>query len=149
MIKKILNKLFSGKTSLDNLEVLALRAENEMLKEKIGDPRFVAEKVLDRGIKWFNAQEMPTTERRRYYSEAQQILTSTAFNNVVNFLIATQCQEQVKQYNPNLNTNPIRDVQMMINGLELLREELDSINDPDKEPTIKLPGEEYDPYALT
>jgi hypothetical protein len=142
MLKKI-SQLFSKLFSSPEEEVLVYE------EPELADPRAVVEKVLGRGIKWFNAQEMTKEARRKYYNEAQQILNSDVFNNVVNFIIATQCQEQVKQYNPNLNINPIRDVQMMINALELLREELESINDPDKEPKLKLDLKDFDPYSLT
>lgn len=115
---------------------------------EIADPRYVVEKVLGRGIQWFDAQETTKEYRRKYYNEAQQILNSSVFNNVINFLIATQCQEQVKQYNPQMNYNPIRDVQMMINAWELLREELESISNPDTEPKVKG-VETFDPYSLS
>ena len=143
MIKFIKDKL--------NWRDRALYAEkrNTELKNQTGDPRVVVEKVLNRGIKWFNAQEMSNDSRRKYYNEARQILESNVFNNVINFLIATQCQEQVRQYNPLSNTNPIRDVQMMINAWELLREELESIPDPDKEPKLKSNVEEFNPFSLT
>jgi hypothetical protein len=143
MIKFIKEKL--------NWRDRAIYAEkrNAELKNKTGDPRVVVEKVLNRGIKWFNAQEMSDSARRKYYNEARQILESDVFNNVINFLIATQCQEQVRQYNPLSNTNPIRDVQMMINAWELLREELESIPDPDKEPKTKSNVEEFNPFSLT
>lgn len=147
MFGKIINKLFANTLSSQRRKILALEKENNNLRSLVGDPRFVVTKVLDKGIEWFSDKDMSKESRRRYYAEAQQILGSSVFNNLINYLIATQCQEQVKQYNPELHLNPIRDTQMMINAWELLREELDAITDPDKDPKINV--KEFDPYALT
>lgn len=150
MLKKfsdLIEELFCKKIALLKADLLAQKEKIKELENKVGDPRFVVEKVLNTGIKWFAHQDMSTESRRKYYHEAKGILESSAFNNTINYLIATQCQEQIKQYNPELDIDPIRDIQMAINAWELLKEELESIPDPDSEPKSKI--NDFDPYALT
>lgn len=143
-MKKIIEKIKSWRLMKNQM----LKRRIVQLEKQLGDPRFVVEKVLDRGIVWYNAQDSTKEHRRKYYAEAQQILNSDVFNNLINFLIATQCQEQVRQYNPQIKYNPIRDVQMMINAFELLREELESITDPEKEPSLKNDSDILNPFSL-
>lgn len=147
-LQKFIERLFCKRISELEDHILVYKEMIKRAREDSSNPRKVVEKVLGRGIKWFVHQDMSKESRRNYYNEAQQILNSTAFNNIINYLIATQCQEQIKQYNPELHLNPIRDTQMMINAWELLREELESITDPEKDPPVKL-QEDFDPYALT
>ena len=136
---KIIEKIkifFHLKKENDRLreELQSARQRVLELKFQVGDPRLVVEKIFGRGIKWFNAMEMSTQERQQYFDEAQTILNSRVFNNIFNLVAARITQENVRQYNPLSNINPSRDTQMQLNGMELLKEELEDISDPSKEP---------------
>ena len=138
-------KQLQADLALSQKHTIEFRERYQEERERQSDPRKVMEKIFNKGIKWFDAGELTRADQKKYFDEAQMILNSTTFNNVVNFLIATQVQEQIKQYNPDSNINPIRDLQMVLNGFELLREELGSIPDPNG----SKPNKDFDKFAVT
>lgn len=117
------------------------------LQKKIGDPRYVVEKVFGRKISYYNPADMSPESRRKYYTQAQSILNSQAFINTKNMIIATQCQEQARQFNPLSPMNVARDVQMTINALELLEEELSDIPNPDGTNDTTSASKDFNPHA--
>jgi hypothetical protein len=117
------------------------RKQKELIKEmssKLSDPRKVVGALYANGIKWFDASEMTKDGRRKYYKDCQMILNSMAFNNIRNYLIATITQSCIKEHNPIDGLNRVRDAQMTINGMELLKDEFESFPDPDATPDEPL-----------
>lgn len=114
-------------------------------KERRADPRMVVEKIFNKEVKWFDYKELTASGQRQYFQEAQTILKSEVFNNIFNQIIATQCVENIRQWNPVTRLDVVYGTQMLINGLDLLKEELQSIPDPDKI-TKAVDVEPLDPY---
>lgn len=114
-------------------------------KQRQADPKQVIEKIFNNSVKWFDYKELTTDGQRKYFQDAQMILKSEVFNNIFNQIIATQCMENIRQYNPITKLDVVYGTQMLINGLDLLKEELGSIPDPDK--IVKeVDVEPLDPY---
>lgn len=111
-------------------ENLLLKTELEVAKKKIGDPVEVVNKCFEKGLKWYDWNELPKERKRHYYSEAQLFLNSDVVNNIKNYLIATGAQTAfLEQHQDN---QKIRDFQMTINGIELLMQEMARVENPDK-----------------
>lgn len=125
----------------------SFKQERLDLQKKIGDPRYVVEKVFGRKISYYNPADMSADSKRKYYNQAQSILSSQAFINTKNMIIATQCQEQAKQYNSIYPFNIARDVQMTINALELLEDELADIPNPDATNNKTPDPKDFNPHA--
>ena len=109
---------------------ILLKAEIDVLKKKLGDPKIVIEKIFDKGIKWYDWNDLSIERRREYFRTAQMFLDSEIIHNIKNYLIATGTQTAFLEHEQN--SNKIRDFQMSINGIELLMKELASIENPDK-----------------
>jgi len=127
MIKKIKTFLFS-KTLNDCLEQenSVLRGKISELEELIGEPEAVVAKVLGRGIKWFDCTQLETEEQRlRYHRQAQDLLKNEVFINESNALVA-DCTNFCAKKSPNhIQTLGAR---MTINGIELLRQNIEGID---------------------
>lgn len=147
VLQEELNKLCVQQK--DTLNTLCVQHQNQTdeLRAMIGDPRYVIDKVFGRKVTYYDPNDMSDDSKRKYYIQAQSILNSQAFINTKNTIIARQCQEQARQFNPQQPTNVARDVQMSINALELLEEELASIPNPDNSPEKIPPSKDFNPHA--
>lgn len=105
-------------------------AHAEEVSRSVPTARDVVEQIFDRGIEWYDWNEGPIELRRQAYQDAQYFLNSEHIQNVINYLIATGSKTAVLQNDPG--SRAIRDFQMTINGIELLREELQGIQNPDR-----------------
>jgi hypothetical protein len=117
------------------LEKLYYEQKEAFLREKKRnntDPTRIVEKCFKRGIEWYDYNECGKEKQKQYYDEAQMILNSGVFNNEINFLIATGAESALLE---SMEPSQLRDFQMTINGLELLRNRLESISDPTEQKT--------------
>lgn len=96
------------------------------------DPKKIVESCFERGVEWYDYEEQAIELQKQYYDEAQIILNSRVFNNERNFLVATGAETALLEA---LSPQQLRDFQMTINGLELLKNRLEEIRDPNKEET--------------
>jgi len=89
----------------------------------------VVEKVMNRGIKWFDYNSLSTTEKKQYYADAQNILRNKTLANEINHLIADAVEFLARDAQ---NFDQVKDMRMEITALELLRERLSNLEDPEK-----------------
>lgn len=112
-----------------------VQKQKELIEEQKryqSDPKKIVENCFARGIEWYDYEDQAKELQKRYYDEAQSILTSQVFNNEKNFLVATGAESALLEA---LTPQQLRDFQMTINGLELLKNRLEEIKDPTKEQT--------------
>lgn len=100
--------------------------EMDELLQQYGDPKFVVEQVLRRGINWYDASQIESEEGRKiYHRSAKDILRNEAFQNEVNSIIA-DCVEYCAKESPSQEKT--LGARMTINALELLKQRIDDIN---------------------
>ena len=129
MWKKILDKITKQKQ---------YRAEIKRLKEKVnelietsGDPKFVVEKIMDKGLEWYDYQELKPEDKKAYCVEAQTVLKNRILNNEINYLVSDLIKEIAMR---SKSFEHVRDLRMTISGAKLILERLADIV-PDKEST--------------
>lgn len=118
------NKL---KTELENAqwEIYSLKEKLSEAKEKYSDPKYVVEKVLGRGLNWYDINQIESEEHRRNYAkQAESILKNEAFKNEINSIIADLINFCAKE---SPNHDKTLGARMSINAFELLRERLENI----------------------
>lgn len=99
----------------------------------------VIAQVMNRGIKWFDYNSLSFTEKRQYYADIQSVLRNKSLTNEINHIIADTVEFIAKSASSFVEVEKMR---MQINALELLRERLESIENPEK---IK---EDFDPNSV-
>lgn len=109
------------------LEVLTARQKIKELEKKAADPRRVIEKVLERGVDWFDHDKLPPNEKINYYRDIQRVLTNTAFENEVKHYLGDLIQEIAMSANENNRDKMLR---YSINGVKALIERMEEIQDP-------------------
>ena len=92
----------------------------------------VIQNILDRGIEWYNYEELQDSDRQTYYSNAQNIIKNPVFENEINHYVADLVKEIAKNA-PDFKT--VRDLRMSINGVEAFKERLESISFDKKQVT--------------
>lgn len=112
-----------------------LKIEKEILNktDTKKNPQNVIEDILGKNLEWFDYLELAPSERSKYILEAQQILSTTVFENEINYLFTSWmkwCLEQSK------NFEDIRDIRMNYVGIDLFRKRLKSIIEPVNEAKI-------------
>jgi len=112
--------------------VLYLLRENNKLKHKIKElselsATHTIEKLLDRKISWYNYRELDNNKRKEYYFNAQAILDNEVFKNEMQHIISDTIKHIAKRSKNHEETQGNR---MSINGLEVFRERLKSIENP-------------------
>lgn len=128
------NLLKEIKQSINGLMEFLQNKNNQ--NTQTADPRMVVEQIFKKGVKWFDYTDMSIERQRKYYHECQAALNSEAVNNIKNYLVATLSKGALEQFHPTENPFSLRDVQMTLNGFELLLEEMEKIPNPDQN---KLP----------
>ena len=102
-----------------------LHKEVELLKPS--SPEKVIENILQRGISWYDYRELAEAKRVTYYSDAVNVLENNTLKNEINHLLSDLVQHIAKK---STDFQEVRDLRMTINGVELLRERLSSIENP-------------------
>lgn len=112
-------------------------------------PQEVVNTVLDRPIVWTDLESMPLEVRRRWGADARAILTNPVFISLVGrsgliFDTATSGEmaknlvEHIARYAKSFEE--VRDLRMTINGIELIRKELERALFEEKKPTEEEPN---------
>ena len=112
----------------NNIELLE---KYVFFKEK-STPERVVEKVLKRGISWYDFAELDDNDRRNYANEATRLLQSEVLENEKNAVLKDLVEFIAKKSPDHKTTENLR---MTINGIELLIERLGVISNNDREVT--------------
>ena len=97
----------------------------EVLREST--PENVLRVIMNRGINWYDYSELSVEKQKAYYDGAQSLLRSKVLSNEINHYIADMVEFAAKD---SKDFAGVRDARMTINGLETLKERLESIIDP-------------------
>jgi hypothetical protein len=138
MLKEILEQFKYRKKFLAVEEELALRAgkikELESVLKTITNkatPELVVEKIIRRGIDWYDYEDISDiNHKRQYFHNAQSVLKNETFINEIKHLLADQVEFIARESRSHEETMNIR---MTINAIDLIKERLESIYDPDKD----------------
>jgi hypothetical protein len=129
-------RIFELEADVDKLltekEYLVLRIDE---LEKKSTAEVVLEKVMKRGIEWFDYEELSDNDKKLYYNEIQQVIKNKSFINELNHLIADQVEYIARE---SKNHEDTMNVRMTINAVDLIKERLEGIYDP----SIKKPSED-------
>lgn len=118
------------------LEIYSLKAKLLVAERKIGNPKYVVEKVLKRGVNWYDINQVESEEQRRNYAkQAESILKNEAFKNEINSIIADLINFCAKE---SPNHDKTLGARMSINAFELLRERLENITVFEEKKTPEL-----------
>lgn len=112
----------------------ALEANVKLMKvvHSKSTPELVVERVMRRGIGWYDYEEiLNENAKKAYYNDAQSVVKNSAFVNELNHLFADQVEFIAKESRDHEETMRIR---MTINAIELIKERLEGIYDPAKTP---------------
>jgi hypothetical protein len=111
-------------------EVEKLIKENERLTKDIlskATPELVLQKIMGRGIAWYDFNTLNPNQKRSYYNNIQAVITNESFINEINHLIADQVEYIARQSKSHEETMNVR---MTINAVYMIKERLESIPDP-------------------
>ena len=89
-------------------------------------PEKVVEKVLNRGIGWYDFETLPNDRKLEYIKKAKEIVENPVFNNEINSAVADIVREIALM---SQDFSQVKDLRMTINGLELLKERIELIAD--------------------
>lgn len=119
--------------------IMSLREEADIWKNKYNNilemstPEIVLMKVMNRGIEWYDYMDLKHEERRAYYNGAQDLLRNNILANECNYIINDLIQEAGRQ---SKDFREVMDLRMSANGIELIKERLESIENPDDVETL-------------
>lgn len=88
----------------------------------------VIEKIIKRGIGWFDLETLSLAQRKQHYGNAQSILRNETFKNEFNHLVADFVQEIARK---SASFDNVLLLRAGINVLEAFRERLEAIPDPE------------------
>jgi len=94
----------------------------------------VIKKILGRKLTWFDYSQMDHRSQEEYYKKAQEILRSDVFNNEMKSAITDLVEHMATK---SKDFEEVRDLRMTINGLELFRERLQQIENPNKKESME------------
>lgn len=146
MFKKL--KEFIDSNSKDIIEELEeQKAINKELKEEFAirsDPQKVVERILKREIKWIDTTDMSEDMQIEWHSQAKDLLENNVFKSLVGYAdkngvkvngqLAGELIEEIARNASNWGQ--VRDIRMVINALDLVRNKVEEITDPKKKETF-------------
>jgi len=142
LLKQTADKVIDDKISLLNKKLeLEQRLDNELKKVHRCTPQTIFSQLFNNGFSWYDFNDLSPESKINYYKNAQAILDNPVLTNVKNFLIATCTQESF--LTEDKSKDQIRDMQMTINGIELLIDHLQNVPNPQAENSMKAD----DPFA--
>lgn len=142
-IKQLFNQYIRQVTPIKELSdyITILKSENTNLKiqeakfdqfKNLFTAEIVIAKIIDRGINWYDWKELDTGKQKAYEQGALTILRSEVFNNEIKHTVSDIVQEIAKNAK---SWEEIMALRMTINGLELLKERLETISLVENEQT--------------
>lgn len=119
-------------------QVELLRIENDKLRKSLS--KEVVDRIVDRPIKWIEWQKMPHDKKVEWYKNAQSVLRNIVFRSLVgsnepriNGEIVKNIIEHIARHTENFEQ--VRDLRMTINGVELIKQYLEEIPNPEENVT--------------
>jgi hypothetical protein len=106
-----------------NDEIVANRNIMTFISNK-ATAELVIEKVMKRGINWYDYSELSDNDRKIYFNEIQSVITNKSFINELNHLLADQVEYIARESKSHEDTMNIR---MTINAISLIKERLESV----------------------
>ena len=106
-------------------------------------PKFVVEKLLRRGITFFDNDSLPYAEKKQYYNDARGALRNKTLMNEINHMVADTVEHLAKS---SQNFEEVERLRMSINFAALLQERLANIQDPEKDVKIENPDKVQKAY---
>jgi len=115
---------------IDVLQRTVVERNNTISKliSEIG-PGQVVEKVMGRNISFYKYQKLDFNAQKAYYYDARMIINNATFKNELNYLINQWVEFIAYKSKDHQTTENLR---MCVNALELFKERLTSIEDPEK-----------------
>ena len=133
MLEKIRLKLLDILGGVDRKSV----SENY---EKICQPKFLVQLLLDREIQWYDYSNLEKQRQHAYYQQAQQLLENEVFNNGLDFLKKNEAFWLLAEAD---NQDDINKSRWFVSALELFRERIKEINSPyQNDPNTDLDDED-------
>lgn len=134
-IKEIINQYIWQVRHIKELSdyIVQVKTENYQLRQllddlnKLSQEEKVIEKIIRRGIEWYDWKELNEAERKTYEQNALNILRNNVFQNEINHTVADLVKEIALK---SQNWEEVKDLRMTINGIELLRERLSDVSEP-------------------
>ena len=121
-----------------NQRIEDLEAQLKLEQKIKTDPKTLVQDIMESEMKWFDYKKLSTEEQSEYYHEAQKIIKSPVFENVTNHLVNEWAQWTLRF---SSNYKAVRDIRMQVSALDLLKEELNSIEEPNRVKPVT------DPYS--
>lgn len=90
-------------------------------------PELVLEKVMKRGIEWFDYDKLDNNRKKEYYNDIQAVITNGSFINELNHLVADQVEYIAREAR---NWEEVMSVRMTINAVDMIKQRLESVPDP-------------------
>lgn len=119
--KKLLEENYLLKKRMEENDRLAHEFWNKSTAE------LVIEKIIKRGIGWYDWSELDNQKKKEYYNEIQSVVKNKSFINELNHLIADQVEYIARESKSHEDTMNIR---MTINAVDLIKSRLENIHDP-------------------
>lgn len=123
------NKKYRQESQQWNEAYSDLQVQIARLEKDSTSPSKVIEAVLGRGIEWYDYKSLSGDGRRQYFEDAQKFLRNKTIGNEINHIVSDLVQKGIIT---SLDSKELRDMQMTINGVELLRTRLAGIENPEK-----------------
>jgi len=102
--------------------------------KKVTRAEDVIKEIIGRGIQWYDYNNLSPDKKKLYYGEAQRLLRSEVMINEMNAFISDLVKEIAFSSQNHETTTALR---YSINGIQALRERLESIEDPNKETAVE------------
>lgn len=112
--------------------------EIQQLKKDLENPKKVIEAVMGRETKWIDYENLPENKQKEYFASIESMKMNVAFRSLFGYEDehGERCNGQiVKDFIEgsveSQDFQQMRDIQMSINGVEMVWTNINSIIDPD------------------
>lgn len=100
-------------------------AYKKLSNYSVAKPEKVIEKIIGRGIGWYDFEELQIDKKLEYINKAKEIVENPVFLNEINCAVTDVIKEIALK---SQDFDQVKDLRMTINGLELLKERLELIS---------------------
>lgn len=118
-------KFLARKDEVEKIVKEDYRLMNNVMSKATSE--LVLEKIMKRGIEWFDYDKLDENAKKRYYADIQAVIKNGSFINELNHLIADQVEYIAREAK---NWDEVMNIRMTINAVDMIKERLESVPDP-------------------
>lgn len=129
MLDKLIKFILKNHIVKYEEEIKRLSEKSNNLIDELGNPKHVINKLLKEDLSWYDYEDLSPENRGNYVATGKSVLSNSTFQNEYKRAVIDIINEIAKE---SKSFEEVMALRMTINGMQLMKERLEELNEVDE-----------------